>query len=112
MQAYISCDKLMTDDAIRRQKADLLLEHKETEDYLRVLKDKVIAVFSAVNELREIVFAHAAIGNHLSSKYARPITDKHRDAFDFQGILDLLAEIEKTEMKFKELSQRRSDLNL
>jgi len=25
----------MTDDAIRRQKADLLLEHKEAEDYPR-----------------------------------------------------------------------------
>lgn len=101
----------MTDDATRREKADLLLEHKETGDHLRVLRDKGIATFSALGEAKEIFYSRAGIG-HYQGTVGKVFSDKHRDAFNYEAVAQLLAEIEKCSAKLKKLTERKAALNL
>lgn len=102
----------MTDEMIRRQKADLLLELKETQDHLNVLRDKAKTMFQAVDEFKGAFYAKAQIGSHYGDRAGIIASDKYREALNFDNLSALLAEIERDIATLRDLEQRKKDLGL
>src|SRR5262245_31613913 len=103
----------MTEDAIRRQKADLLLEHKEAEDHLKILIERAYSLNSALEEYRDWFAAklyipkvgrgHAPIGQ---------LGEKHKEAMQHENWTQLFEEISSAREKLDDLTRRKRELNL
>jgi hypothetical protein len=109
----------MTNDEIRRQKADLLLEHQEAEHELANLREKglklmenyetVIKAIKGVStrqyasSISEGASAHAGIRANLES---------YREVIDIDKTLAVIDQIESCSAKVRELAERKTSLGL
>ena len=107
----------MTQDEVRRQKADLLLEYQETEHKLAVLHESATARAKDIQQFAQWLQFNAVKmiyeqGQVHHGFEVQILELKYRTALDYQKALDLADEIRETSAKLKDLSKRKERLGL
>ena len=94
----------MTDEAIRRQKADLLLEYQEAEDYYMIVSDKHMAMGEAIEQFLAWF--------RLQAGYSVQLTEKHKEAMNYENAMAVIAELRQAKEQVDKLGARKTALGL
>jgi hypothetical protein len=109
----------MTNDEVRRQKADLLLEHQEAEHELANFREKaakLMDVYESVVHILRAVSGGMYVGYSPEAETAetriRANLKRYREDINLDNTLLLIEQITRANQKVKELSDRKTSLGL
>ena len=97
----------MTDEAMRRQKADVLLECHEAEAELTRLKVEIQSRQEAIHQFDQRLFEE--INGALNRT---PITERHKEAMNYDANMALLEEFRQAKIRLERATDKRTALRL